>query len=190
VAALAWLKAHDAGLSALRRSARAALIAPAALAFCTEVVGNPAMATFAMFGSISLLLFTDFGGPMRERVTAQAALVLAGAVLIAIGTLGSQEVWLAALTMLVAAFAVLFAGAVSSVPSPSCGPRPRASRCGWRRRAAALLARRLRAEAECVRGHGTATAVKMIWTAGHVDAARRLKARIAGPARVAAAAVA
>ena len=36
-------------------------------------------------------------------------------------------------------------------------------------------------------GQGTATAVRMIWTADHLDVARRLQARVAGPARQAAA---
>ena len=36
-------------------------------------------------------------------------------------------------------------------------------------------------------GQGTAAAVRMIWTADHVDVARRLQARITGPARLAAA---
>ena len=36
-------------------------------------------------------------------------------------------------------------------------------------------------------GQGTAAAVRMIWTADHLDVARRLQARVAGPARQAAA---
>ena len=32
-------------------------------------------------------------------------------------------------------------------------------------------------------GHASATAVRMIWTADHLDAARRLQDAIAGPAR-------
>lgn len=36
-------------------------------------------------------------------------------------------------------------------------------------------------------GQGTATAVKMIWTADHIDVVRRLQARIVAPARMAAA---
>ena len=52
---------------------------------------------------------------MRERLAAQASLVVAGAVLISLGTLASRSVWLAAAAMLVVGFAVLFAGVVSSV---------------------------------------------------------------------------
>ena len=35
-----WLRARDAGLSALRRSARAAIVMPALFALCEEVIGN------------------------------------------------------------------------------------------------------------------------------------------------------
>ena len=110
-----WLRARDAGLSALRRSARAAIVMPALFALCEEVIGNPTMALFAAFGSLSMLLFADFTGPMRERLTAQAGLVLAGAVLVSLATLASRSTWLAAGSMFVVAFVVLFAGSVSSV---------------------------------------------------------------------------
>jgi hypothetical protein len=36
-------------------------------------------------------------------------------------------------------------------------------------------------------GQGTATAVRMIWTADHLDAARRLQATLVGPSRAIAA---
>jgi hypothetical protein len=35
-------------------------------------------------------------------------------------------------------------------------------------------------------GHATATAVRMIWTGDHIDAARRLQASLSEPARTAA----
>ena len=44
-----WLRARNAGLSALRRSARAAIVMPALFALCEEVIGNPTMALFAAF---------------------------------------------------------------------------------------------------------------------------------------------
>ena len=112
---LGWLATRDANLSALRRTTRAALVMPSLFAVFAEVVGNPTMATFAAFGSMSLLLFVDFGGQIRDRVFAQAALVLAGAVLICVGTLAGQWVWLAVPAMFLVAFAVLFSAVVSSV---------------------------------------------------------------------------
>ena len=88
---------------------------PAMLALSEKVIGNAAMATFAAFGSLAMLLFVAFGGTMRERLAAQASLILAGAVFICLGTLASRAAWLAAIAMFAVGFAVLFAGVVSSV---------------------------------------------------------------------------
>ena len=88
---------------------------PAMFALGTEVIGNPALATFAAFGSFAMLLLVDFTGPMRARLRAQAALAVTGAVFVCLGTLVSQSAWLAAVAMALVAFGVLFAGVVSSV---------------------------------------------------------------------------
>jgi uncharacterized membrane protein YccC len=110
-----WLRTHDPGYGALRRATRAALIMPALFALGDEVIGNPILATFAAFGSFAMLLLVDFSGPINDRVVDQAALGVACAVLICLGTLASRTTWLAAVSMAVVAFAVLFAGVVSSV---------------------------------------------------------------------------
>ncbi len=102
-------------MAALRRGGRAAIVMPAMFALGTEVIGNAQVATFAAFGSFAMLLLVGFTGPMRERLQAQAALAVAGAVLVVLGTLASRTSWLAALAMICVAFAVLFAGVVSSV---------------------------------------------------------------------------
>lgn len=112
---LRWLRTRDANLSALRRSSRAALIMPVLFALYAEVVGDANAATFAAFGSMSLLIFVDFGGQIRDRVLAQGSLVLAGAVLICLGTLAAQRIWLAVPAMFLVSFAVLFSAVVSSV---------------------------------------------------------------------------
>ncbi len=111
---LQWLRSRDAGLLALRRAGRSAIIMPALLALSVKVIGNPVMATFAAFGSLAMLLFVAFGGRMRERLPDQVALIATGAVFVVLGTLCSRAAWLAALAMLVVAFFVLFAGVVSS----------------------------------------------------------------------------
>jgi hypothetical protein len=110
-----WLRRHDRGFSALRRAVRAALIMPSAFALCGPVLGQPVQATFAAFGSFALLLFVDFGGSIRNRLQCQAALAVACAALICLGTLASRTTWLAAVLIALLAFAVLFAGVVSSV---------------------------------------------------------------------------
>jgi uncharacterized membrane protein YccC len=114
-APLDWLRAHDPGLSALRRAGRAALIMPAMFALGDKVIANPAVATFAAFGSFALLLLVDFGGSMRDRLRAQAALAVVGGVLVCVGTIASRSTLFGAVAMALVAFAVLFAGVVSSV---------------------------------------------------------------------------
>ncbi|HEY3872658.1 MAG TPA: FUSC family protein [Actinocrinis sp.] len=200
---LQWLRSRDNGLSATRRAARAAILMPSLFALADKGIGNPTIAVFASFGAMGTLLFVDFGGTMRERLTAQAALVGAGGVFICLGTLASQHVWSAALGMLVVGFAVLFAGVISSVLAgattallvgfvlPVTLPGPPGTipdrLAGWflagavsvaaigllwpqptreplrmtTAEACELLARRLRAEVECVRAGYPADRVAM-----------------------------
>jgi uncharacterized membrane protein YccC len=110
-----WLRARDRGFAALRRAARAALVMPAMFALGDKVIANPALATFAAFGSFAMLLLVDFAGSMRDRLQAQAALAVVGAIFVCIGTLASRSSWLGAAAMTLVAFAVLFAGVASSV---------------------------------------------------------------------------
>ncbi|MEU0093511.1 FUSC family protein [Kribbella sp. NPDC006257] len=112
---LGWLRAKDAGLSATRRAARAAVVMPAVFAFASLVIGNPVIGIFASFGSMAMVLFVDFTGSMTERLQAQVSLMAAGVVLITIGTLASGSAWIAALVTLVVVFVVLFVGVISSV---------------------------------------------------------------------------
>jgi uncharacterized membrane protein YccC len=113
-AGVGWLRRHDPGYGALRRAARAALLMPALVAIGAHVIDVPALATFAAFGSFAMLLLVSFTGPIRDRVRAQIALGVACCALIALGTLVSGSAWVAALVTAPVAFAVLFAGVVSS----------------------------------------------------------------------------
>jgi uncharacterized membrane protein YccC len=119
---LGWVRRHDPGLLAVRRAARVAVVMPAVFALAVKVIGNPGMATFAAFGSIAMLLMVDFGGDMRERVTAEVALAITGGVFIVVGTLASRYAWLAAVVMAIVGFAVIFAGVVSSVLAAATTP--------------------------------------------------------------------
>ena len=112
---LRWLGQRDRGFAALRRATRAAIIMPAMFALGDKVIGNPQVATFAAFGSFAMLLMVDFGGPMAERLQAEAALVVTGGVFVCLATLASRTAWLAAVAMAVVGFGVIFAGVVSSV---------------------------------------------------------------------------
>src|SRR5580700_8124993 len=110
-----WFGQRDRGFAALRRATRTAIIMPAMFALGDKIIGNPQLATFAAFGSFAMLLLVDFGGPMVERLQAQAALVVTGGVFVCLATLASQTAWLAAVAMAVVGFGVIFAGVVSSV---------------------------------------------------------------------------
>jgi uncharacterized membrane protein YccC len=109
-----WLGRHDRDYAALRRAGRTAIVMPGLFALGDKVMGNPEVATFGAFGAFAMLLLVDFGGPMSERLQAEAALVVVGAAGICIATLASAEPWLAAAAMTVVGFLVLFAGVVSS----------------------------------------------------------------------------
>jgi uncharacterized membrane protein YccC len=112
---LRWLARRDHDLAALRRAARTAIVMPAMFALGDKVIGSPNVATFAAFGSFAMLLLVGFTGLMRQRLQAQAALAVVGAVFVCLGTLASANAWLAAAAMAVVGFGVLFAGVVSSV---------------------------------------------------------------------------
>ena len=80
-----------------------------------DLLNSAALGTFAALGSMAMLVFVDFGGPLSERAIAQATLALTGAVLICLGTLASTLPWAAPAATLVVAFAILFAGVFSSL---------------------------------------------------------------------------
>jgi uncharacterized membrane protein YccC len=111
----AWLRDHDPGLVATRRAARTALVMPALFALCTQLLDSSTMATFAAFGSFSMLLLVEFTGPMVQRLRAHLGLAVAWVVLICLGTLVARVTWLAVAVMVVVGFLVLFSGVVSSV---------------------------------------------------------------------------
>ncbi len=112
---LAWLAKRDQNLAALRRAGRTAIVVPAMFALSSKVIDNEEMALFTAFGGIATLLLVDFSGQLRDRVLGLAGLGVTGAVFVCLATLASRSPWLAALSMAVVAFLVLFSGIVSSV---------------------------------------------------------------------------
>jgi uncharacterized membrane protein YccC len=106
----AALKApSDPGHAALRRAARAAIVIPLAFAFGQFVLRDAQNIIFIVFGGFALLVMSDFGGLRRARATAYLGATLVGAVLIALGTVVSQNVALAGATMLLVGFVISFA---------------------------------------------------------------------------------
>lgn len=111
---VAALKARDPDGYAFHKAVRAAVIVPVLFAVGLNVLGNPQLATFAVFGSFALLVFVDFPGSRSGRLGAYLMLALVGAVMITLGTLCARTTWLAVVGMALAAFAILFAGVVSA----------------------------------------------------------------------------
>ena len=105
--------AKDPGLRATKRSVRAAVVVPAVFAVAVYGTSNAQTPLFAVFGSVSLLLLTDFGGPRRARARSYAVLWVVGASFITVGTLCSTDAAAAVASMAVVGFLVLFAGVVS-----------------------------------------------------------------------------
>ena len=102
----------DPGHFALRAAARAAIVMPCVFAFAMKVVGGIDVSTYAAFGSFSILVLADFGGAWRPRLGAYLTLAAIGFTFIALGTLCSQDPWLAAAAAVVVGFLVLFSGAL------------------------------------------------------------------------------
>jgi uncharacterized membrane protein YccC len=92
------------------RALRATIVIPSLFALTFEGIGNPQMALYATFGGFATLVLASFGGTRRDKAIAHAGLAVVGTALIAIGTVVSGTVWLAAVVTVPVAFAVFFAG--------------------------------------------------------------------------------
>src|ERR1700694_2840402 len=138
---------RDPGQAALRRAARAAIVIPLAFGLGQLVLHDTQNVIFMVFGGFALLVLSDFGGLRRPRAIAYLTATLVGAVLIALGTVVSQNVALAGATMLLVGFAISFASVFGgyvaagetglllgvvialSVPAPASAGPPRIA--GW-----------------------------------------------------------
>ncbi len=112
----------DPGLSNLRTAARVAVVNPLVFAFALLVLDNGQVTLFAFFAVFALLVLGNFGGAPAHRLGALAGTTLAGAALVALGTVASPYPWTAAVATLgvvfVIQFAAMFGGyiAASTVP--------------------------------------------------------------------------
>jgi uncharacterized membrane protein YccC len=102
----------DPGRINLRKASRAAIVVPALFAIATQAFDDDVAALFGAFASFAALVFCDFGGPPRGRARAYAAVVVAGSVLVLLGTLCSQSTVAATTVMALVAFVVVYLGAL------------------------------------------------------------------------------
>ncbi|MCH9668600.1 MAG: FUSC family protein [Actinomycetia bacterium] len=108
------IQQRDPENDAFRRAMRAALIVPLAGAVSfTLADSNPQTPFYTIFGSVALLVFSDFPGNRQNRAVAYAGLALIGFVMITLGTLVAPHPWLAVPTMLLIGVVVTFSGLFS-----------------------------------------------------------------------------
>jgi uncharacterized membrane protein YccC len=109
-----WLHQVDPGLSWLRLAVKLAIVGTLALIIGEFLGGNPQLEVFASFGVFALLLFANFSGDQRARLSAYIAVFVLGAVLIVLGTLAATVASIAVVSMAVVGFTVTFAGVLSA----------------------------------------------------------------------------
>jgi uncharacterized membrane protein YccC len=104
----AWLPVWS--VPAALRAIRATIVMPSLFALTFEVIGNPQMTLFAVFGSFATLVMASFGGTRRDKAVAHLGLAVVGSIALVIGTLVSGIAWLATLVTIPVTFAIFFAG--------------------------------------------------------------------------------
>jgi uncharacterized membrane protein YccC len=103
-----WLRRRDPRLAAVRRAARVTVAACLGFYACQYVVGAPAMALYALFGTIALGMLSDVDGTPAERTRALLGALPVGLVLVTLGTVLAFDVWAAAAGMFLVGFAVAY----------------------------------------------------------------------------------
>ncbi len=96
------------------RAVRATIVVTGLFALTLEVIGDQQqqMCLFATFGSLSTVVFTDFGGTRRDVFLAQLGLAGTAGLALTIGTVVNHNLWLAALVTIPVAFTIFFAGVI------------------------------------------------------------------------------
>jgi hypothetical protein len=89
------INAHKRRVASLARSARAALAVPSLFALALLGIRQPQMAGFAVFGTFAHLVLVNYDTVGSARFAQCALLTLLGAVMIGLGTVASNTVWLA-----------------------------------------------------------------------------------------------
>lgn len=102
----AWLRSKDPDHRALRRGSRVAITVPVTLAVLLQLPWVSQGALMGAFASLALLVFSDFGGPLRQRFLAYMTTTAAGIPLIAIGAFAGQQRWTAVVAMAAVAMVV------------------------------------------------------------------------------------
>ena len=86
------LSARDPSGVALRRATRAAVAVPLSIVVLTRIPVLEETALFGVFAVLALLVFADFGGPLRRRAIAYLSTVAAGVPIMMIGAVAGQTI--------------------------------------------------------------------------------------------------
>jgi uncharacterized membrane protein YccC len=105
-----WLEAKDPGRVVLKRAVRVTLATCLAFYFSLYVLDDAQMATFASFGCIAFGAFSEVNGEPWQRTKTYAVGLLAGIVLVTLGTALAITTWAAVTGMFVVGFAIAYAG--------------------------------------------------------------------------------
>lgn len=89
------LRERDPGFDGARRALRAGIVIPVVAVVAYLLADGTQAPAFAVFGSISLLVVSNFPGPQATRALAFCGLAIIGAILITVGTLVAPYPWLA-----------------------------------------------------------------------------------------------
>jgi uncharacterized membrane protein YccC len=104
-----WLEVKDSGHVALKRAVRVTLAACLAFYFSLYVLDDTQMATFASFGCIAFGAFSEVRGEPWQRTKTYAVGLLAGIVLVTLGTVLAVNTWAAVAGMFLVGFAIAYA---------------------------------------------------------------------------------
>jgi uncharacterized membrane protein YccC len=105
-----WFKAKDPGFVAIKRAGRVSVATCIGFYFARYVIDDSQMALYASFGCIALGALSQVTGEPWQRTKTYLAALLAGMVLVSVGTMLAFNTWAAAAGMLVVGFAVAYAG--------------------------------------------------------------------------------
>jgi hypothetical protein len=100
------LRPNDPNHHLLHRSLRIAVVFPALVAFGLYVLHEPQFTLIAAFGAFGTLGLVDLGGGVRQRARAHLVITGLGVVLVAVASVASPWIAVAAAVMFVGAFAL------------------------------------------------------------------------------------
>jgi len=100
------LTLQDPGRRALRRGTRVAVVVPVTLVVAQSIPWVSQGALMAAFASLALMVFSDFGGPLRQRFAAYLVATIAGVPLLVLGAYAGQARWSSVVAMFAVALTI------------------------------------------------------------------------------------